>query len=607
MARWRGTILLISMLAIGVPMSTSAPANSYRARLERLRKDRARPPRGKAAQPQGSPKPLAEEDASYIDELLEQEWEALGFAVSEPCTDGEFVRRASLDILGRIPTLAETEEFLRLRHPDKRRQWIDRLLDRPEYGKNFATIWTGLMITTGNAAGNNRNINPEGLSAWLEREFNRNTSWQKIVTELISATGRWDENGAVNFVIANEMGNNTTQLTAYMTRLFLCVQTQCVECHDHPWNEWRQEQFHGLNAFFLGTRKRQVSKTSANGQMATDYYVLEEVPYSEVRQRGTFFERRNGLQVFVPPTYLDGRDLEALRRGEKARGTERKLVAMDELLKEAARFEPDAGDRTSPSEPVYLRRELAKALTADDNPYFARAIVNRMWRHYLGHSFLKDVDDFDNGQDEPSMPELLNRLAADFVRHGYDLKRLSRWICSSEAYSHSSRRRGKENDEAKAFFVAMLPKPMTPEQLYDSVMTLTEIQKAAKAGEATALRSAFLNSFRRTFGGDEIQTSAPRYNGTITQALMMMNSPEMTAACACMPGGFLHRVATDASLSPEKKVERLYLAALSRKPNSAEMRVINRMFREMGRDQMEVGYSNILWAILNSAEFLLNH
>lgn len=574
--------------------------------LERLRKEKAKV--SKPAAPARSVRATDGVDgAAFVDELLQKEWKALGFAVAEDCTDGEFIRRATIDIIGRIPTLEETEAYLRDKQPGKKGRLIDRLLASDAYGPHWATIWSRRMITDGQTGGANQDVNPLALEAWLAREFNRNTGWDAMVRELIGGNGRWDENGAVNFVLANMRNGNATQLTSYVTRLFLCVQTQCTECHDHPWNEWKQDQFHGLDAFFRGTRERRVTRQLPNGQIATDYYELSEVPLQELdpSERGVTFERRTGQVSFTPPTYLDGRDVKALARGEKPKPPTTELVSLERLAAEVANFDLD--DKVQAEKPLYLRQELAKALTARDNPYFARAIVNRLWRHYLGYSFIREVDDFDNGQDEPSMPELLDRLAADFIEHGYDVKRLTKVIASSRAYGLSSKYKGKESDETSAFFVRMLCKPLSPEQLYDSVMTLTEAHKTSKSADTSAARGAFLDRFRATFGDDEISGSAPKYNGTITQALMMMNSWEISRVCACEPGTFLHRLATDTTIKDEDKVDRIYLAGLSRRPNGQEAKLARALLRDAGPKYAPEVLADILWAVLNSAEFVLNH
>lgn len=600
------SISILTVL-IAVVYATSGEETSARSRLQQLRKERAKKGSTEKAAPAVSDW-SSEDDVRYIDAMLGEEWTALGFPVAGPCTDGEFVRRATLDLLGRVPTLDETHAFLANRSSDSRTKLIHRLLASEEHGRHLANIWADLMIPIGpddNVRGPNQNVNPDGLKNWLEKEFNRNVSWKEIVGSLIAANGRWDENGAVNFMLARLRQNNTAEMTAFTTRLFLSVQTQCTECHDHPWNEWKQDQFHGIDAFFKGTRERRVTRTLDDGRIATDYYELEETPIAGLRDIGTYFERRNGLVVMVPPTYLDGRDLRALRRGAKAVTLGATNVPLDPLGNDAVEaLFADDNPVANDSDPVYLRQVLADTITADDNPYFARSFVNRMWYLYFGHSFVKNVDDFDNGQDEPTMPDLLDRLAKDFQLHGYDVRRLEKWICTSKAYGLASKPKSRDYSEALGFFTFQLMKPMTPDQLYDSLLAVTQFHKADARQNPAERRQRFLREIQTTFGTTELQTSAPRYDGTITQALMLMNSPLLTQACSCEPGTFLHQLAMNQGMTNEEKVDAIYLSALSRKPTGPERKVIEAMFRAQSVPDT---LSDVLWAVVNSAEFILNH
>jgi len=536
---------------------------------------------------------------TYVNTMLDEEWKSLGFTVSGEASDGEFVRRATLDIVGRIPSLAETEAFLKDRSPDRREKLVNRLLASPEYGKNWATVWTHLMIPDGRDAGNMQDVNPEALRGWLEQQFNKNVGWDKVVEQLIAATGRWDENPAVNFIIANQTQGDATRVASYTTRLFLGVQTQCTECHDHPWNEWKQDQFHGVKAFFSNTRERRQTTTLASGQVATDYYELNEMTMTpgQLADRGTTYERRDGQVRYTPPVYLDGRDAVQILRGEKPKAAKgKKPVETAESL---------FGSGSPGEEPFYLRKSLAKAIVAKDNPFFGRAILNRLWYHYMGHSFVKNVDDFDNGQDEPAHPDLLERITKDFASHEFDLKRLTRWICTSKAYALSSKYKGKENKDSLGSFTTMLVKPLSPEQIYDSVLTLTQIEKTSKSANAGQTRNEFLREFQRTFGTDQEQTAAPRFNGTITQSLMMMNSPLVKRATGCEPGSFLHRVVTDSRSDLNEKTEALYMAAFSRKPSGGERNMLSQL-RQRSKSDAEF-LEDVLWIILNSGEFMLNY
>ncbi|MBX9654423.1 DUF1549 and DUF1553 domain-containing protein [bacterium] len=588
----RGKSAGLAVIGMAMILSPSAwlfaealPAGSYRSRLQELRRERDHE-RNRSNDASSSASDGQRPD--YIDAMVEETWKENGLSATEQATDGEFIRRATLDIVGRIPTLAETKAYLQEKGGDKRSKLVDRLLASDEYGRNFANVWVKLLIPADLV--NPRDVNRDALHAWLEREFNRSRPWNEMSHELIAATGRWDENPAVNFILANQDNNNSIRTTSMVTRIFLGVQTQCTECHDHPWNAWKQDQFHGVNAFFVGTREKRATKPG--NQQQTDYWTLEEVPFQDTRMKGVFFERRNGLSVFTEPTYLDGRNLKALSGAKPTKGD------VTEFLK----------DQMKEDKPVYLRQVLADAVTAPDNPYFARAMVNRVWYHFLGHSFTKNVDDFDNGLDEPSMPDLLDKLAEDFQANNYDVKKLVHWIATTKTYGLSTKRKGKKSDEAVGFFSFQLTRPLTPEQLYDSVLTLTQIDRSSETANASGERKQFIDEFVRTFSNDDSPTAAPTYDGTITQSLMMMNSPLMNRVTSCVPGSYLHDLIKDESRSDKERIESIYLAALSRRPTSHEVKAIGNMLDQAKdkNDRIYV-YSDVLWAVVNSAEFALNH
>lgn len=578
------------LVTLGWVMVLPAADRPWNDRLKELRRERSRTSH-RADQPVSSADELQKPKLDYIDELVHAGWKENGLRPAKRSTEEEFVRRSTLHLLGRVPTLAETQKYLKNRSADRRSEWIDQLLESDEFGANFANVWINLLIPQNIADA--RDSDRDALHAWLEREFNRNRPWDEMVREMISATGRWDQNPAVNFVLANQDANNSVRTTSMVTRLFLGLQTQCAECHDHKWNDkLKQETFHGINAFFVGTREQRATR-AAGGQMVTDYWTLEDVPYQNLptTMQGVNFERRNGLTIFQKPEYLDGRDLNT-------------LMGVSDQTDDVRKYLAPARDQ----KPVFLRKQLADVITADDNPYFAKAIVNRLWFHLLGHSFTENVDDMDNGLDDPTMPELFDRLAGDFVASGHDLKQLVRWITNSECYNLSSRVPSSSPEDAIGFFNYQLVKPMTPEQLYDSILTLTQIDRSAREQNTSAERKQFINEFLQTFGNDELQTSTPTYEGTITQSLMLMNSRLMDRVCGCSPGSWLHQLVTDESINDRQRMESIYLAALSRKPTRNEERAVGQMLAS-SRDAGEriLVFSDVLWAIVNSAEFMFNY
>jgi hypothetical protein len=384
------------------------------------------------------------------------------------------------------------------------------------------------------------------------------------VRDLVSSTGSNKENGAVNYVLAH-LEFDAVPLTSRTTRLFLGQQVQCTQCHDHPSNDWKQMDFWGINAFFKGMRAERVTAPSATGMEAYDHTDLSDMPTdSYVR-----FDRRDGMVGIAFPRFLDGRKI--------SQGTD-----------------------------VVRRTELGKLIADPDNQAMAKAFVNRTWAHFLGRGFVEPVDDF-GPHNPPSHPELLDQLAKEFKENGYSVKKLCRWITNSRAYQQSSVK-AKPTEKEEGLFCQMQLKPMTPEQFFDSLLTATRAHRAGAGDEEHKKRDAWLRQFLFTFANDEADEST-NFQGTIPQALMMMNGELMQEALSGKPGSFLGEVCEQAghnSRSPEAfMVDSIYLAALSRHPSNKEVTQA-RQFLSSYPDSLQV-LQDLFWALLNSNEFVLIH
>ena len=503
----------------------------------------------------------------YIDTMLQQAWDAAGVKPSAPAPDAEFLRRAYLDIAGRIPTVSEAGAFLESKDAGKRAKLVEYLLAGPDYAKNFGNTWTLLML--GRKRPEHR-ADRAALANWMRRQFAENRPWNEVVYDLVTATGSNKENGAVNFALAhlgnpNRPGEKAVNLTSFTTRLFLGQQIQCTQCHDHPTNDWKQKDFWGINAFFLGLSIEEVRKAGRNGAEVYDHTDLNDEPTSAY----VAYERRNAYMEIAFPTYLDGRKI--------GQG-------------------PD----------VNRRQELGKFLADPGNDQLARAFVNRMWGHFLGRGFVQPVDDF-GPHNPPSCPELLDRLAKDFRDGGYDVKRLVRAITASRAY-HLGSVMTKSNEKDETLFSHMAIKPMTPEQLFDSLLVATQAHQAAGA-DVDKTRDAWMKQFVVAFANDE-EGETSNFQGTIPQALMMMNGELMTKATGGRPGSFLAKLLDQANTrafgAPETFViNRLYLSALSRRPSPHELARAREIMATCP-DTIQV-IEDLFWALLNSNEFILNH
>jgi Protein of unknown function (DUF1549)/Protein of unknown function (DUF1553) len=497
----------------------------------------------------------------YLDAMIREAWDAAKIKPSPAAPDSEFMRRAYLDVLGRIPNVDEALAFLGNKDHGKRAKLIEYLLAHPDYGKNFGNVWTVMLI---GRKRQERQVDRAALTTWLRHQFADNRPWNEIAFDLITAKGSNKENGAVNFPLAHlEFG--AAPLTSITTRVFLGQQIQCTQCHDHPSNDWKQADFWGINAFYKGMRSRQVRKPNAAGALVNDHTEL----YDEPTDAWSAFDKRNGLVGIAFPTFLDGRKI--------SQG-------------------PD----------VNRREALAKFITASENGNFSQAFVNRLWAHFMGRGFVSPVDDF-GPHNPPSNPELLDRLASDFQANGYNIKDLIRWIMSSRAYNLSSIST-KYNDKDESLFSHMTLKPMTPEQLFDSLLVATSAHKAGGGGDNDQRREAWMRQFVTTFATDE-GTESTNFQGTIPQALMMMNGDLMARAVGGQPGSFLADVLEQARFQQQTPVDlfivsRLYLAALSRYPSTSELANARRIFNSFP-DTIPV-MEDMFWALLNSNEFVLN-
>jgi len=525
-----------------------------------------------------APSAFAQSDAeivSVINRHIAQGWQDNGIEPSPRADDGEYARRVSLDVVGTIPPLADLLDLLGDESDQRRARFVDKLLDDPRYAENWANIWANLLI--GRANRRNQGVRDD-LERWLKGAFTRNLAYDKFTFELVSATGNSEQNGAAAF-LASHLNDNAVPATAITARLFLGLQVQCTQCHNHPFNDWKQSQFWSMNAFFRGTRRQNV-----NGRNSV---TLSDSPAEAV----VFFEKRNGTMEASLRRFVDG---------------------------------------TSPSTATdQPRTQLALLITSDDQPYLSQAIVNRMWGHFLGTGFTRPVDDM-GPHNPPSHPELLAYLAGQFRTSGYDLKRLIRWITLSDAYNLTSRATDANRDDDPAtggtpMFTHVLVKPFTAEQLYDSLLVATAAHKAGRNfQQSEQKRGEWLQQFVQAFGTDENDETSS-FNGTVPQALVLMNGELVRSAIGGEKGSFLRTVYEGdlpewAAAKKTKalknlpslktlggKIEVLYLTALSRRPSPGEVRSLESAYQRAGGRNPIAAFQDVYWAILNSNEFILNH
>ncbi|MFV2068588.1 MAG: DUF1549 and DUF1553 domain-containing protein, partial [Pirellulales bacterium] len=526
--------------------------------------------------------------AVRIDRHIETTWAAAGVRPTQVATDAEWCRRATLDLIGRIPTVDELQAYLDQPASRRRAVLVDRLLGdtyRDDYARHWATVWTNLLI--GRTGGTERRslTSRPGMRRYLLEQFRENGPYDQMVDQLITATGstRPDSesfNGATNFLVG-KLADGGIQATAKTAQIFLGVQVQCTQCHNHPFNEWKQSQFWGLNAFFRQTRPLR----SFQGREIAAVRLVDEDFAGEggdPSEADIYYELRNGLVRVAYPVFVDG-------------------TALTDVL----------GERIGNSgylEDVHRRVELAKLVA--HSPLLERVIVNRMWKHFLGYGLTRPVDDM-GPHNPPSHPELLDTLAAEMRTARFDLKRLIRSIVLSRPYGLSSRRgRGKQADAPqrgkRPLFSRFYLRPMSAEQLYASLIVATEVDKTYRTsdGQQQAMEK-WLQQFTRAFGTDE-NDETTTFDGTIPQTLMMMNGELVRRATRAEPGSTLDRIARNMDMDDKARIRQLFLAAVARKPTSEELRIASRLLAARAGNVAEA-LQDIWWALLNSNEFILNH
>jgi len=517
---------------------------------------------------------------TQIDAMVKKVWDDYELTPSRDASDSEWCRRVHLDMIGRIPTVKETTAFLSSRDEDKRKKLVDTLLYDDQYTEEFArnwtTVWTNLLIGRTGGNDNDSMISREGMQKYIRDSFAREKPYDKFVHELVTATGTTtpgekDFNGATNFLIDKVNQEKASLATSETTKTFLGLQVQCTQCHNHPFNDWKQQKYWEMNAFF-----RQV-KADTGGLRARDGAVasLVDKNFSGESQKNPdkaeiFYELRNGLVKSAYPVFVDGQEI-------------------------------DPNGRVSD---VNRRKELADLMIK--SPFFAKSMVNRTWAHFLGYGFTTPVDDL-GPHNAPSNPELLDYLAQEFRSSEFDVRQLMSWIALSKPYALSSRRtRGNEKDDPllgeSPKFTHFYIRQMEAEQLYESLLIANEAQTQGSYEEQEKNKNMWLRQFTTAFGTDEGQESTT-FNGTIPQILMMFNGDLIRKSTAVTKGTMINRLASMDSYN--KSVDELFVKGLSRKPTGKEKELAKSILSARG-DTAEA-LKDVWWVVLNTNEFIFNH
>jgi hypothetical protein len=497
-------------------------------------------------------------ESNYVDKFVFAKLKMLNILPSDLCTDQEFVRRAYLDICGVLPTPDEVKTFLASTATDKRAKLIDALLERPEYADFWTLKWCDVLRS------NRKTIQIKGTHVyqrWLHDHLTKNTPFNEVVKELITANGSTYANPPANYY---RIARDPESLAETTAQLFFGIRMQCAKCHNHPFERWTQDDYYSMAAFFARVgRKKDVIEAGATPQ----------APGAEV--------------------------IYDTRAGEKVQPRSQKTMAPKFMGGAVATIKPGE-DR---------REALADWLTAADNPFFPKSVVNRIWFHLNGRGIVDPVDDFRDSNPSAN-DELLDALAKDFAAHKFDMKYVIRTICNSRTYQLSAQSTETNKDDNK-YFSHAVTKLLPAEPLLDAICSAVEVPEKY-AGLPMGTRAVQLpdgeinHPFLKTLGqpGRELACECERESDSnLAMALQFINGPTINEKIR-NAGNRVGRL-LNAKMDEKAMLEEIYLATLSRPPQEAEVKAV---LEHVGKaSDKRKAWEDVQWALLNAKEFLFRH
>jgi hypothetical protein len=486
---------------------------------------------------------------NYIDQLVGEKLNKIRILPSDLCSDEEFLRRATIDITGQLPTEDEYRSFMADSDPQKRAKLVDQLLDRKEFAEIWAMKWAELLMIKST---NQVSYKSAFLYAsWLTDMIASNVPLDQMVRELLSASGGTFSNAATNYY---QIETDTLKTSENVAQVFMGIRTQCAQCHNHPFDRWTMNDYYSFAAFF-----------SQIGRKTGEDY------------RETIVFNRGGGDVnhpvdkrVMPPKFLGGDTPDV-----------------------------NAKDR---------RAVMAEWLTSTDNPYFAPSVANRIWAHFFGQGIVDPVDDI-RVSNPPSNPELLRELGDKLIEYNYDFRSLVRDICNSQAYQRSGQPNDSNQGDDRNFAHARMRR-IPAEMLSDCLSQITQADdkfrglplgaravQIADGQTSTYFLTTFGRSPRATVSACEANTDP-----TLSQALHLLNGEAVHGKIA--QGGVIKNLLAEGQ-SPEQTIQSLYIRSLTRLPTEEETKRLLAIVAEA--ESPQIGLEDVFWAVVNSREFLFNH
>jgi hypothetical protein len=502
-----------------------------------------------------------------IDALVLKELTAAGVKPAPLTTDEQFIRRVYLDVTGELPAPADVTAFVADKDTNKRAKLIDKLLASDAYARHWARYWRDVIASR--ASNQQSRILARAFESWMTERLKENKSWGEITRAMLTASGKIEftddgTHGELYFLLSKGGTDAANERAAETSRIFLGIQIQCAQCHNHPSDVWKREQFHELAGYFARQRERRVRDPNSTAKQVRFVGLeLVSLPRGE-HQMPSKEDPRKG--TITNPRFLDG-------KGPRA--------GLDDL------------DR---------RKALADAVVSKQNYWFSGAYVNRVWGELMGQSFYTPVDDL-GPQKEAVFPTVITRLAASFRATDYDTRALLRTILNSETYQRQTRL--GESTQEHLLFAAAYPTRLRADALWDALTGVLGSMGRPGGGAGGPPAGPFGGRFgleglfKAEFNFDP-STRADEVESSIPQALLLMNNPAINQKIAARGTNLLGRVLADYPDNDEA-LRALYLRALARKPTDREMDRCRAYIARVGH--RNEAFEDILWALINSTEF----
>jgi hypothetical protein len=501
--------------------------------------------------------PLKALEPGEIDRLIAKELEQDKVEPARITTDEQFIRRVTLDLTGQLPLPADVAEFAADTASNKRAKLIDKLLASEEFAQHWERYWRD--VVTARLPEARFKFLSATFEKWMTEELQKNTSWGDIARAMITASGelRFDEpgkNGAAFFLAAHRGNDAPVEQAAETSRIFMGIQIQCAQCHDHPSDQWKRVQFHELAGYFARLRERPLRTPGMQGvELVSAPQGEHEMPSKEDPKKG----------FITHPQFLNGHS-PGRNLGDEAR-----------------------------------RKSLADDIVNKNNYWFAGAYVNRIWGELMGQSFYQPVDDM-GPKKEAVFASVLTRLTGSFRASNYDIKGLFRDVLNSETYQRQIRL-GESTDQ-HLHFAAAYPTRLRADALWDSLVSVLGSlgpKMPPNTNPKGRPQGGFEGQFKAEFDFDP-SLKPDEVEGSVTQALLMMNNQTINQRIKVQGTNLLARILT-AYPNNDDALRMVYLRTLARKPTDHEMDKC-RQYLQKTNNRAEA-FEDILWALLNSTEF----